>query len=108
MLTEEEKKFVVYWSKERVKKKHSLRKLAIGLPLGLGIILAVVASTLSGWYERAHMVLQANKSLILVVFIAAIGIVIFVSLFTVNHQWDQNEQRYQHFLSKQKKSDAAV
>lgn len=108
MLTEEEKKFVAYWQKERLQKKQYLRKLSIGLPLGVGIVLAVLASSLSGWYERADMVLRGDGSVLIVIVIAVIAIVVFITIFSARHQWDQNEQQYQSFLGKQSSSDAAV
>jgi predicted PurR-regulated permease PerM len=108
MLTEEEKKFVAYWQRERLKKKQYLRKLSIGLPLGVGIVLAVLASSLSGWYQRADMVLRGDGSVLIVIVIAIIAIVIFVTIFSARHQWDQNEQQYQSFLQKQSFPGAAV
>jgi len=108
MLTEEEKKFVAYWQIERRRKKQYLRKLSIGLPLGVGIVLAVIVSSLSGWYQRADMALHSNSSVLIVIVVAAIAIVIFITIFSARHQWDQNEQQYQSFLRKQSSSDAAA
>jgi predicted PurR-regulated permease PerM len=108
MLTEEEKKFVAYWQTERQKKKQYLRKLSIGLPLGVGIVLAVIVSSLSGWYQRADMVLHGNSSVLIVIVIAVVAIVVFITIFSARHQWDQNEQQYQSFLQKQSSSDAAA
>jgi predicted PurR-regulated permease PerM len=74
--------------------------------MAVGIVIAVLASTLSGWYQRADMVLRTNSSMIIMILIAVVAIVLFIGLFSIHHQWDQHEQRYQQFLQKEKE-DAA-
>ncbi|MCW3116487.1 MAG: hypothetical protein JWM28_569, partial [Chitinophagaceae bacterium] len=49
------------------------------------------------------MVANADPSLILVLLIALVLIVVFISIFTVRHRWDINEQRYRELLAKQEK-----
>lgn len=100
MLTEDEKKFVAYWETQRLRRKKLLKQLSIGLPASAAIVIAIFLNFFSGWYKRADMALRANTSLILVLLIAAILIVIFISIFSAKHQWDQNEQRYREFLAK--------
>jgi uncharacterized membrane protein YdbT with pleckstrin-like domain len=100
MLTQEEKKFVEYWSVQRDKKKRSLRQVTVGLPLGVMIAVALLANIVTGWHKRADMALQNSGSLILVILIAIIGIVVFMTIFSLRHQWDQQEQRYQELLLK--------
>jgi heme/copper-type cytochrome/quinol oxidase subunit 2 len=103
MLTEDEKKFVEYWEIHRARRKKLLKQLAIGLPLSVTIVIAIFINFFSGWYRRADMELRSNSSLVIVLLVAALLIVIFMSVFSAKHQWDQNEQRYREFLAKKDK-----
>ena len=103
MLTQEEISFMEYWAGQRLKKKKTLKHFSIGLPLGVMIIFALFVNLLVGWHKKADMVLQGHGSVIITVVIAAIGIVVFMTIFSRHHQWDQYEQRYQELLIKQKK-----
>ncbi len=107
MLNQEEKKFIEYWKVQRLKKKQFFRKFSLGLPLGVAIMLALVLSMLSGWYEKADEFIKENASVIIVVLIACLAIVAFISLFSVRHQWDQNEQHYHELLAREEKEKAA-
>jgi FtsH-binding integral membrane protein len=100
MLTEDEEKFVQYWEIHRNRRKKLLKQLAIGLPLSVVIVVAIFANFFSGWYKRADMELRSQTSLILVLVVAAILIVVFISVFSAKHQWDQNEQRYREFMAR--------
>ena len=108
MITEEEKAFINYWTVQRDKKKTSIRRFTLGFPLAVMIIVVLFANILSGWHKRAAMVIQSNGSLILMVIIAAVAIVVFMTYFSSKHEWDQNEQRYQELLQKQDESGAAL
>jgi hypothetical protein len=46
------------------------------------------------------MELHADSSVIFVVLIAALAIVVFITIFSARHRWDQNEQLYQEILNK--------
>ncbi len=100
MLTEDEEKFIAYWEINRLRKKKILKQLAVGLPMGVIIVVAIFVNFLSGWYKKADMILRSHSSLILVVIIAAVLIVSFIVVFSARHQWDMNEQRYREFLAK--------
>lgn len=100
MLTKEETDFIVYWEQNRIKKKRSLFQYTIGLPIGVLIILALFANIISGWHKRAAAVLQSSSSMILTIVIAAVGIVVFITFFSIRHKWDQHEQRYQELILK--------
>ena len=100
MLTEDEKKFVAYWEVNRLRRKKTFKQLAIGMPLGAVISIAIFINFFSGWYKRADMVIRSGSSLILVLVIAAILIVVFTAVFSARHQWEVNEQRYREFLAK--------
>lgn len=105
MLTKHEEDFIKYWSSQRQRKKQFLRKLSIGLPLAVMIVAALIINFLSGWYEEADKDIKSNSSVIIVVLIAAIAIVIFITIFSARHKWDQNEQHYQELLNR-KQADA--
>jgi sterol desaturase/sphingolipid hydroxylase (fatty acid hydroxylase superfamily) len=108
MLTPEEKAFVEFWAVRRTEKKKTFRQFTIGLPLGAMIVLALFVNVITGWHKRAAMALQNNASLIAVILIAAIAIVVFMTVFARNHEWDQHEIRFQELLKKQKESDSAA
>jgi hypothetical protein len=101
MLTKEEEKFISYWREQRTKKKQFLRKLSIGLPLGVLIAGGLLVNLFSGWYQKATMELNSDRSLIIVILVAVIGIVIFITIFSAYHRWDRNEAIYQELLQKQ-------
>ena len=51
MLTKDEKLFLGYWEKNRVKEKKILRQIAGGLPLGLVFALPVLLAVIfHDWY----------------------------------------------------------
>ncbi|MFL5772979.1 MAG: hypothetical protein ACJ75F_07470 [Flavisolibacter sp.] len=104
MLTKDEEDFLRYWSDQRTRKKQFYRKLSIGLPLGALIVVAIMVNMLSGWYKKADMEIHRDSSLVLVVLIAGIAIIIFISVFSVRHKWDQNELHYQELLQKKDQS----
>jgi formate hydrogenlyase subunit 4 len=103
MMNEEEKQFVAWWSEQRLHKKKALRKLSIGLPLAVAMVMAIFANLFFGWYQRATMVLRKEeKSLVLVLIVAAILIVVFVVIFSARHRWDMNEQHYRELMAREK------
>ena len=104
MLSKQEEEFIRYWQENRSKKKKFLRQFSIGLPLSVLIVAVLFFNILSGWHERADMVLRSNSSLIIVVLIAAVGISVFITVFSSRHKWDQNEQRYKELLAKKEKA----
>ncbi|HEU4576515.1 MAG TPA: hypothetical protein VFS36_16050 [Chitinophagaceae bacterium] len=103
MLNEKEEAFLVYWEENRLKQKKFVKYLQYGLPLGVSIGVATFINVFSGWDKQAAMVFNADPSLILVLLIAVIGIIVFVSVFTVRHRWEINEQYYQELLAKKNK-----
>ena len=100
MLTEEEKNFVEYWEYHRLKKKKVVKQLSVGLPLGVLIVAAIFINFFSGWDKRAQMVISSDPSLILVVILASLLIVLFITIFSARHRWDLNEQRYKELLAR--------
>jgi uncharacterized membrane protein len=100
MLDEEEKNFIEYWKDNRLKKKKVLKQLSVGLPLGVLIVSAIFINFFSGWDKRAQMVINADPSLILVLVIASLLIVVFITIFSARHKWDLNEQHYKELLAR--------
>ena len=104
MLNEEESRFVEYWSKNRTKQKKFYKQLAIGLPVGVLFAAAIFINFTSGWYKRATMVFNAYpsaKSLVIVLLLAIILIVVFVSVFSVKVKWEKYEQRYKELKGRE-------
>jgi ATP/ADP translocase len=104
MLSKEQEAFLEYWAHQRLHKKQFVSKLSIGLPLGVLIAAAILINFLSGWDKRAQMDLSMHTSTIIVVLIAIIGIVLFITIFSAHYRWDQNEVHYQELLAKKEKS----
>lgn len=105
VLTEQEKEFIAYWEANRLKKKKITRQLSVGLPLAAILVVAIFINFFSGWYKKADMVRnqmeqQGQSSLILVLLIACILIVVFITIFSVRHNWDRHEQHYRELQSR--------
>jgi len=103
MLTADENKFIAYWKENRERKKKVFRQLSVGLPMGIAITLAIFINVFSGWYTRAFMEYNANKSIFIVLMIAAAGITVFFTIYSAKHRWDLNEQRYIELLKKKER-----
>jgi uncharacterized membrane protein len=100
MLTAEEEKFLAYWQEQRQNKKGFLKKFSVGLPVLALIAVAFFINFLSGWFGRADKELRRHSSLIIVILIAVVAIVIFVTLFSLHHKWDRAEADYQSLLKR--------
>jgi membrane protein YdbS with pleckstrin-like domain len=100
MLTENEKRFIEYWEANRLRKKKIWRQLSVGLPMASLLVMAIAVNFFSGWYKRADMAIRSDSSIILVLLIAAILIVVFITIFSARHRWDMNEQHYRELLSR--------
>jgi len=100
MLNDEEKRFIAFWEANRLRQRRFVKYIQYGLPMGVVLGFSIFANLLSGWYKRASMVVNAEPSLVLVLLIAIILIVIFISVFTVRHRWDLNEQHYRELLAR--------
>ena len=102
MLTNEDERFLDYWSERRQQRKPFFGMASLGLRLGMfiaiGLALSVVAATFN---RKANPVLKNDTSLVITIIIAGLGIVLFITYFTGQHKWDQNEMHYQELLYKQ-------
>ncbi|HUQ96501.1 MAG TPA: hypothetical protein VM010_02470 [Chitinophagaceae bacterium] len=103
MLTKEEQEFLAHWRVQRTKK----RRVAfnVGFPLGVLIVLGIFLSIVTGWHKQAMTALGSDFSTILVIVVAGVAIVVFMTLFASRYQWEQREQRYSELL---KKDEAAT
>lgn len=106
-LTKEEKDFLAYWEVNRVHKKKFLRQFSLGFPLAVLMVLAIFINIFSGWNKRVEMIVRGDASFLYMIVIAIVGIVVFITIFSNRHKWEQNEQRYQELLQKQEAADAA-
>jgi len=102
MLAPDEKRFLEYWSANRLKQKSLVRQLLFGLPFGLCLGIGVLVVFESGWYERANMVAYTQSSPYVLVF-AIIVIAVFTGVFYKRYKWEMNEQRFKELEAKQKK-----
>ena len=103
MLTQQEKDFINYWEHQRLQKKQFLRKFSIGLPLASLLAIAILINMGSGWYRKADMAVRSHGSVIIIVIIAILAIVVFITVFSAHHKWDQNELYYKELLLKKDK-----
>ncbi len=108
MLSKEENDFIVFWENNRDSQKRFLKQLSVGLPIGSILVIAIFLNFISGWNKQATMVINANASLIPVLIIAALIIVIFVSVFSVKYKWEVNDQKYQELKAKENKNKTEV
>jgi hypothetical protein len=108
MLSKEEDKFIVYWEKNRLRRKKTMRQFLLGIPAGLLIVVPIVINFSSGWYRRATMEANSEDFNPMVLFVALLLIVGFTAIFWQKHQWDQFEQRYRELLARQAKGTPPV
>lgn len=103
-LTDEENRFMEYWEQNRTRKRRTWQHMIWGLPLGIILVVATFANFLSGWYRRADMQFRADSSGFVVLLLAAIGIIVFIAVFSARHRWDQHEQRYRELQARKEKN----
>lgn len=93
--TEEEKKFIAYWEKNRLKQKRLTNQLMYGLPIGIIFSVPIIVNFLLGkfWYKRADAVgiSQFSPSVLL---IAVLLISVFVALLNRRIRWEKMEHQY--------------
>lgn len=107
MLTQEDENFLKYWSVQRNRKRPFFGMASVGLRLGVFIAIGLAVSLVAARYSRkANPVLENYTSLIITVMIAGLGIVFFITYFTGQHKWDQNELHYQELLRKQQQANS--
>ena len=103
MFSKEEQDFIKYWEENRLKQKRFFKQVAIGLPFGVLFAAAMFLNFVSGWDKRVASITKtypSAKSLIIVLIIAILAIVVFISVFSVKVKWEKYEQRYRELLSR--------
>jgi hypothetical protein len=106
MLTKEDENFLKYWAQQRSRKKSFFGFVSAGLPLGVFIAVGLTASLIAASFHRkANPILHNYASLIITVMIAGLGILCFITYFSAQHKWEQNELHYQELLKKEKIDD---
>jgi hypothetical protein len=102
MLSEKEKKFIIYWEEKRLQNKLNPFFFISGFAGGLAIGLLVITTIGIGWYKRANM--DANAMLNpIVLIIAIIAISVFIAFFYNSFKFEQNEQLYVELKHKESK-----
>ena len=103
MFSKEEQDFIKYWEENRVKRKRFVKQIALGLPFGVLFAVAMFLNFTSGWNKRIEGITKTYpsfKSLIIVLLIAILAIVVFISVFSAKVKWEKYEQRYRELLSR--------
>ena len=103
MFSKEEQDFIKYWEENRIKQKRFFKQIAIGLPFGVLFAVAMFLNFTSGWDKRVTTITKTYpsfKSLIIVLLIAVLAIVVFISVFSVRVKWEKHEQKYRELLSR--------
>ncbi len=103
MLTEEEKKFLVYWESNREKQSSFLNKMIFGGPWGLIFALPIlVAVIFHDWYKN---LVPITRTQVVLISICVIGIAIFYAYFRQQMRWESNEQLYKELKIRENKSE---
>jgi hypothetical protein len=103
LYTEDEKKFIDYWKKNRDYQSTLKYQLLFGLPIGLLFSLPIVVNFLLGkfWYKRADAVgLSQFNPIVLVLAILIISV--FIAIINRKFRWEKLEQQYLELLARQK------
>ena len=106
MLSKQEKDFIAYWERNRLRRKKTMRQFLLGIPAGLLIVVPIVINLMSGWDKRANMEANSqdfNPGVLLVALLLIVG---FTAIFWQRHQWDQLEQRYRELLARRERQEA--
>jgi len=122
MLTEKDRKFIIYWEQVRQKESSFRHKFLAGLPMafmfGLPVLLFLGAVKIffPSWFTTAshkqtdiivpgltEKFMKLSAGDIITAFIAVILIVLFFSYFRMHYKWEMNEQLYKELKNKEKK-----
>lgn len=104
MLTDDEKRFMAYWEKNRDRHGRLSYQLMSGLPMGAIFSLPIVINFILGrfWYKRADAVgISQFNPMVLV--LAVLLISVFIAVFNKKFKWDQNEQKFLELKSKERR-----
>lgn len=94
--------FFAFWQENSEKEKSSRKAFMLGLSSGFAIGVLVLSVILSGWYQRATM--EANSKMsAFVLFLAILGLSVFIAFAYRKFKWEMNDQRYQEIAAKKRK-----
>jgi hypothetical protein len=103
-ITEEERKFLVYWEAQRNKERKLTNQLMFGLPIGILFSVPLIINFFMGkfWYKRADAVgiSQFNPTVLV---LAVLLITVFVALLNRRFRWEKLEQQYLEIKAKEMK-----
>ncbi len=103
-ITEEERKFIVYWEDNRNKERKLINQLMFGLPIGILFSVPLIINFFLGkfWYKRADAVglSQFNPTVLV---LAVLLITVFVALLNRRFRWEKLEQQYLEIKAKEMK-----
>ncbi len=99
MLTQKETEYITYWQQQRDTQKQSFVQFVKGMSIGLGISSAIIILIITGWYQRANMVVNSKMSTVVFV-VALLLITLFMAWLYRNFQWENKEQQYLELLAK--------
>ena len=108
MLSDKEKRFILYWEKEREKQNSIWGKLINGLPMAvlfsLPILLFIFAVYIffPDWYSKVS---NTSSGSFITILIAVFLCILFFSYFRMHYKWEMNEQLYREIKAKENKSD---
>jgi len=104
-ISDEERKFLVYWEQQRLKDKRLTNQLMFGLPIGILFSIPILINFFLGkfWYKRADAVGISQFSPTVLV-IAVLLITVFVALLNRRFRWERLEQQYLELKAKEKKN----
>lgn len=88
------------WEVQRLQKRGGFN-FGLGLRLGVFMVLAVLINLATGWHKKAAMAFNGSSSTLLMIIIAGVAIVVFMSAFSQRYQWEQKEQRYQELKARE-------
>ncbi len=106
LYTEDERKFIDYWKKNREYQATLKYQLLFGLPIGLLFSLPILINFLLGkfWYKRADAVgLSQFNPIVLVLAILIISV--FIAIVNRKFRWEKLEQQYLELLARKGDSE---
>jgi membrane protein YdbS with pleckstrin-like domain len=103
-ISDEERKFLVYWEAQRNKERKLTNQLMFGLPIGILFSVPLIINFFMGkfWYKRADAVgiSQFNPTVLV---LAVLLITVFVALLNRRFRWEKLEQQYLEIKAKEMK-----
>lgn len=105
MLTDEEKKFLEYWERNREFQKKTSWLLITGLPAGLLFALPILVVVIfHDWYK--NMVYISDSQMVIII-IGVLSVAVFFAVFRGRFRWEHNEQQYKELKFKEQQDNVA-